>query len=66
MSIPVENAKQHLISILEQQPDDSSYDELLKELAFARMIDRGLKDMETGRTATNDEVLREITAWRNQ
>lgn len=66
MSTPVENAKQHLISILEQQPDDSSYDELLKELAFARMIDRGLKDMEMGRTATNDEVLRDIASWRNQ
>lgn len=66
MSIPVENAKQHLISILEQQPDDSSYDELLKELAFARMIDRGIIDMETGRTSTNDEVLREIASWRNQ
>lgn len=66
MASPVENAKQHLISILEQQPDDSSYDELLKELAFARMISRGLKDMETGSTSTNDEVLREITSWRNQ
>jgi predicted transcriptional regulator len=66
MSIPVENAKQHLISILEQQPDDSSYDELLKELAFARMIDRGLNDLKTGRTSTNDEVLREIASWRNQ
>lgn len=66
MASPVENAKQHLISILEQQPDDSSYDELLKELAFARMISRGLKDMETGRTSTNDEVLREIASWRNQ
>lgn len=66
MSTPVENAKQHLISILEQQPDDSSYDELLKELAFARMIDRGINDMETGRTSTNEEVFRDIASWRNQ
>ena len=58
MASPVENAKQHLISILEQQPDDSSYDELLKELAFARMIDRGLKDVEAGRTETDDNVHR--------
>jgi predicted transcriptional regulator len=66
MSTPAESAKRHLISILEQQPDDSSYDELLKELAFARMIDRGFKDIETGRTATNEEVRREISSWRNQ
>ncbi len=66
MSIPADNAKRHLIAILEQQPDDSTYDELLKELAFARMIDRGLKDVATGRTATNEEVRNEIASWRNQ
>jgi predicted transcriptional regulator len=66
MQIPSETAKQHLITILEQQPDDSSYDELLKELAFARMIDRGLKDVEAGRTISNENMRREIAAWRNQ
>ncbi len=30
-----------IAKILPDQPDDSSYDELLQELAFARMIDRG-------------------------
>lgn len=66
MSTPVESAKQHLITILEQQPEDSSYDELLRELAFARMIDRGLKDVDASRTHSNDEVHREIASWRNQ
>jgi predicted transcriptional regulator len=66
MSIPAESAKRHLISILEQQPDESSYDELLKELACASMVDRGLKDIETGRTTTNDDVRREIASWRTQ
>jgi predicted transcriptional regulator len=66
MSIPTESAKQHLITILQQQPEDSSYDELLRELAFARMIDRGVKDAEAGRTVSNDEISREIASWRNQ
>ena len=66
MSIESDSAKQHLITILQQQPDDSSYDELLKELAFARMVDRGLKDVEANRTASNDDVHREIASWRNQ
>lgn len=66
MSIPTESAKQHLITVLEQQPDDSSYDELLRELAFARMIDRGLKDAEAGRTVSNDDIRREFASWRNQ
>lgn len=66
MSTPVENAKQHLITLLEQQPDDSSYDELIRELAFARMVDRGLKDAESGRVKNNEDVRREIAEWRNQ
>jgi predicted transcriptional regulator len=66
MSTQSDSAKQHLITILEQQPDDSSYDELIKELAFARMVNRGLKDLEAGRTTSNDEVQREIASWRNQ
>jgi predicted transcriptional regulator len=66
MSVPSESAKQHLMTILQQQPEDSSYDELLKELAFARMIDRGLKDVEAGRTANNDDVRREIDSWQTQ
>jgi hypothetical protein len=27
--------------LIQEQPDDSSYDELLRELAFARMVDEG-------------------------
>jgi predicted transcriptional regulator len=66
MSVPTDSAKQHLIAILQQQPEDSSYDELLKELAFARMIDRGLRDVEAGRTVSNAEIRREIESWQEQ
>jgi hypothetical protein len=66
MLTPTETAKQHLITVLEQQPDDSTYDELIKELAFARMIDRGLKDVEAGRTMGNEEMRREIASWTDQ
>ena len=65
MSIQSDSAKQHLTTILQQQPDDSSYDELIKELAFVRMVDRGLKDAEAGRTTSNDKVNREIASWPN-
>ena len=66
MSIANESAKRQMITLLEQQPEDSSYDELLRELAFARMIHRGLKDLETGRTLTNDAMRREIQSWPAQ
>lgn len=35
------SAKDQIKQVLENQPDDSSYDELLRELAFKRMVDKG-------------------------
>lgn len=57
-------AKSVMFEILEEQPDDSSYDELLRELAFARMIDRGVADAEAGRTISNEEMKRKLDSWR--
>ena len=56
--------KEQMIRLLRDQPDDSSYDELLRELAFARMIDRGLADSDAGRTVDHEELKRTIDTWR--
>jgi predicted transcriptional regulator len=61
--LPVSTAKETMTRIIEQQPEDSSYDELLRELAVARMVERGLSDSDAGRTATNDEARRRIASW---
>jgi hypothetical protein len=37
-------AKEQMIKIIQVQPDDSSYDEILRKLAFARMIECSLGD----------------------
>jgi len=58
------SAKEQIQAILEQQPDDSSYDELLRELALARMIERGLEDSRARRTITNEEMGRRIKSWQ--
>jgi predicted transcriptional regulator len=56
--------KQEMISILQDQPEDSTYDELLRELAFRRMVHRGLADSEAGRVVSNEEMLRQIQSWK--
>lgn len=56
-------AKEEMLRLLQEQPDDSSYDELLRELAFARMIERGLADSDAGRTVSHEEMGRRIAAW---
>ena len=61
----MQTAKDRIREIVQQQPDDSSYDEILRELAFARMIQRGLDDSQARRTITNEEMGRRIKTWRN-
>ncbi len=51
-------AKESMIEILARQPDDSSYDTLLRELAYARMIQRGLEDSAKGKTVSNEDAKR--------
>ncbi len=58
------SAKEQMVKIVQEQPDDSSYDEILRELAFARMVERGLADSQAGRTVKNDEMSRRIKTWR--
>ena len=50
-------------TIVDDLPDDSSYDEVLKELGFARMVRRGMDDFDHGRTISNDEMLKRIEQW---
>jgi predicted transcriptional regulator len=56
-------AKQRMLQLVQDQPEDSSYDEILRELAFARMVDRGLEDVENGRTISHEEMKKRISSW---
>jgi predicted transcriptional regulator len=57
-------AKDELTKLIQDQPDDSSYDEILRELAFNLMIQRGLADSDEGRTISNEEMQRRIRTWQ--
>ncbi len=41
---------------VDAQPDDASYDEIVRDLAFDRMVERGLADVRQGRTISNEEM----------
>ncbi len=56
-------AKEAFLHTLEQQPDDSSYDELLEELVLKKMIDAGLSDVDLGKTTSNKEMKDAIASW---
>lgn len=56
-------AKDDLRELLQSQPDDSSPEELVRELAFHLMIQRGLADSDAGRTISNDDLAHRIRSW---
>ena len=53
-----------MTKLIQDQPDDSSYDEILRELAFNLMVQRGLADSDKGRTISNEEMQRRIRTWQ--
>lgn len=58
------SAKEAMIDVIGRQPDDSTYDEILRELAFARIVQRGLDDSDAGRTVSEDDVKRKMDSWQ--
>ena len=57
-------AKQELGELIQQQPDDSTGEEIVRELAFHLMIQRGLVDSDAGRVVSNEEMERRIRQWQ--
>ncbi|WP_141055322.1 hypothetical protein [Aliarcobacter cryaerophilus] len=59
MTVP----KQLVKKIVDSLPEDTSYDEILKELAFNKMIQKGLKDSKEGKVISNKEMKKRIQSW---
>ncbi len=58
------DVKQQMTQIIDEQPDDSSFEEILRELALTRIIKRGLDDSDAGRTIKNDDLKQQMSRWR--
>ncbi|MDD3761450.1 MAG: hypothetical protein PHO57_11580 [Acidithiobacillus sp.] len=58
-------AKALLHKVIDAQPDDASYEEIMRELAFERMVERGLADVRDGRSVSHQEALQRIRSWRS-
>ena len=55
--------KERMKEVIESQPDDATYEEILRELTFERMIERGLADAREGRVISNQEMKHRIRSW---
>jgi predicted transcriptional regulator len=56
-------AKEKVKALIDEQPDDSTYEEIMRELKFAEMVERGLSDAKNGRVISHQEMGRRIETW---
>jgi hypothetical protein len=52
--------KEELTRLIQGQPEDSSREEIVRELAFHVMIERGLADSDAKRTISNEQMAHRI------
>jgi predicted transcriptional regulator len=57
-------AKQKIKALIDAQPDDATYEEIIRELTFERMVERGMQDSREGRVISNEEMGRRIRQWQ--
>ncbi len=57
------NIKEKMTAVIQSQPEDATYEEIMRELAFERMIQRGMEDARNERVISNQEMERRIRTW---
>jgi len=55
--------KERMAEIIHGQPEDATYEEIMRELAFYRMIERGLTDSRDRKVISNEEMAQRIRTW---
>jgi predicted transcriptional regulator len=63
VEVEMSNAKEKMTEVIQSQPEDATYEEIMRELAFERMVVRGLDDSRRGQVVSNDEMERRIRTW---
>ena len=56
--------KERIKEIVDNQPDDATYEEIVRELSFSGMVERGLNDVRKGRVISNEEMGKRIRLWQ--
>ena len=60
----METLKDKMALLIESQPDDASYEEIMRELALQHTIDCGLNDCRQGKVIDDEEMQRRIQVWQ--
>jgi len=60
------SAKEEVRKLLDQIPDDSSFEDIQYHIYVREKIERGLTEVERGQVISQDEVERRISKWTGE
>ena len=61
----MQTAKEKIAEVVSAQPEDATYEEIVRALAFERMVERGLNDVRAGRVISDEELSHRIRTWQS-
>ncbi|MEM8960746.1 MAG: hypothetical protein AAGD38_04645 [Acidobacteriota bacterium] len=59
------SAKAAMLELIDQLPADSTWDDLVREIAFAGRIERGLADVAAGDLIPLEQLRDQVDQWRH-
>jgi hypothetical protein len=59
----MQSAQEIMTKIIQAQPEDASYEEIIRELVFAQMVEKGLDDSRKGIIIGNVDMALRIGTW---
>lgn len=57
------SAKTEVMAILDQLPDDASFEEIQYRIYVRQKIERGLRDADEGRVVSHEEAVERLQKW---
>ncbi|MSR47199.1 MAG: hypothetical protein EXS13_09055 [Planctomycetes bacterium] len=59
----MKSAKDEVLEILDRLPEDASLEEIQYRIYVRQKIERGLKDLDEGRTLTHEQMKARAVKW---
>ena len=57
------SAKQASLRLIERLDEDVTFEDIIYELYFLQKVERGLQDVQEGRTIPHEEIRKEFEKW---
>ena len=59
----MQSVKQNAIKVIEQLPDESTFEDIMEQLLFMQKVEEGLEDIRQGRVISHEDVKKRLSKW---